>query len=395
MDLQRLRNKYAIAGVGFTEQGKVPGRTAISFHVEACANAIKDAGLRNQDIDGVFVYRHFEPLGNDYDFNVFNVAEQLGIRPAFVSQEHYCHRTWLTSAIGLLEAGICNYVIVSYGDNARSGRRKFIHELITETNVAKNDGAAFGDFSQMAKYAMVARRAMKEEGTGPDVWKEIAVAQRRWANLTPRASMYKKPLTYEDYYNDPMLIDPFRGLDAVGNADGGRALIITSTERARDLKAPLVTIRGFAGANVPDMAFRLKNDDEKSAGAVASAKAYQMAGVGPENIDACELYDCFSFTVEHTLRDCGFFKAGESKDWLTAERIGPGGSLPVNTSGGMLSEAYFMGMTGAAESVMQLRGQAGENQLGTVPGTKMPNLILCTDNGAVFNSNLTMIFERS
>lgn len=395
MDQHKLRNKYAIVGVGYTEQGKVPGRTAISFHLEACANAIKDAGLRNQDIDGVFVYRHFDPVGNDYDFNVFQVAEQLGIRPAMVSQEYYCHRTWLASAIGLLEAGICNYVIVSYGDNARSGRRKFIHELDTKTNTAKNDGAAFGDFSQMAKYAMVARRAMYEEGTGPDVWKEIVVAQRRWANLNPRASMYDKPLTYEDYLNEPMIIDPFRMLDAVGNTDGGRALIITSTERAKDLRTPLVTIRGIGASNVPDMAFRLKNDDEKSAGAVACAKAYQMAGIGPNDVDACELYDCFSFTVEHTLRDCGFFKAGESVDWLTADRIGPGGSLPVNTSGGMLSEAYFMGLTSASEAVMQLRGMCGERQLGVVPGTKAPNIILCTDNGAVFNSNLTMIFERS
>jgi acetyl-CoA acetyltransferase len=324
MDLQKLRNKYAIVGVGYTDQGKVPGRTAASFHVEACVNAIKDAGLRNQDIDGVFVYRHFDPLGNDYDFNVFAVTEQLGIRPAFVSQEYYCHRTWLPAAIGLLEAGICKYIIVSYGDNARSGKRKFIHELDAKTDGPSNDGAAWGDFSQMAHYAMMARRAMHEEGTGPNVWKEIAVGQRRWANLNPIAAMYKKPLTYEEYFNDPMMADPFRMLDAVGNTDGGRAFIITSTERAKDLKSPLVTIRGFGSSNVPDMYFRLKNDDEKSAGAVACANAYRMAGIGPNDVDACELYDCFTFTVEHTLRDCGFFKAGESVDWITADRIGPG-----------------------------------------------------------------------
>ncbi|NLG33329.1 MAG: thiolase family protein, partial [Syntrophomonadaceae bacterium] len=123
MDCQRLKNKYAIVGVGYTPQGKVPGRTALSFHLEACANAIKDAGLRKDDIDGLFIYRHFDPLGEDYDTTAFTVAEHLGIRPFALNQEYTCYRSWLTHAIGLLEAGFCKYILVSYGDNARSGHR--------------------------------------------------------------------------------------------------------------------------------------------------------------------------------------------------------------------------------------------------------------------------------
>ncbi|MGI6550424.1 MAG: thiolase family protein [Syntrophomonadales bacterium] len=395
MDNQRLRNKYAIVGVGYTPQGKVPGRTMLSFHLEACANAIKDAGLHKEDIDGLFLYRYFPPVNNDYDTTAFLVAEQLGIRPVVLNQEYDCYRSWLTQAIGLLEAGFCRYVLVSYADNARSGRRAFMTELDPNTGNSANELPPFGDFSTLAKYAMVARRAMHDEGTGPHVWKEIAVNQRRWANLNPIAGMYNKLLTAEDYFNDPMVVEPFRTLDAVPVSDGGRAVIITTTERARDLKHPPVMIRGVGESNVPLSPFRLKNKDEASAAAVAGRRAFQMAGIEPYDVDACQIYDCFTFTVEHTLRDLGYFKPGESEGWFKPERIGPGGSLPLNTSGGMLSEAYFMGMTPVSEAVMQLMGRCGKRQLGVLPGTKTPHLMLVTDNGGVLQSNCTMVLERS
>lgn len=394
MDDQHLQNKYAMVGVGYTPQGKVPGRTALSFHVEACANAIKDAGLRKEDIDGLFLYRHFDPIGNDYDVTAFVVAEQLGIRPFALNQEYVCHRSWLTHAIGLLEAGFCRFVLVSFGDNGRSGRRSFVKELDTDSHPT-DELAAFGDFSTLAKYAMVARRAMYEDGTGPHVWKEIAINQRKWANLNPIASTYDKPMTEEDYYNDPFVAEPFRTLDAVPVTDGGRAVIITSAERAKDLRNPPVLIRGLGESNASLSPFRLKNKDARSAAAIAGAQAFRMAGIEPGDVDACQIYDCFTFTVEHTLRDCGFFHPRESADWFKSERIGPGGSLPVNTSGGMLSEAYFMGLTPVSEAVMQLMGRCGERQLGMLPGTKTPKIMLCTDNGGVLQSNCTMILERS
>ena len=394
MSYEHLKNKYAIVGVGFTPQGKVPGRTALSFHVEAGANAIKDAGLRKEDIDGLFLYRHFDPIGNNYDIAAFSVAEQLGIRPFALNQESHCHRSWLTHAIGLLEAGFCRHVLVSYGDNARSERRSFVGEL-DDGNHPTNELAVFGDFSALAKYAMVARRAMHEDGTGPHVWKEIAINQRRWANLNPLACMYEKPLTEEAYWNDPYVAEPLRTLDAVPPTDGGRAIIITSAERAKDLRNPPVLIRGVGESNAALSPFRLKNKDDRSAAAVAGGKAFQMAGIGPSDVDACQIYDCFTFTVEHTLRDCGFFKPGESADWFKPERIGPGGSLPVNTSGGMLSESYFMGLTPFSEAVMQLMGRCGERQLGALPGTKNPRIMFCTDNGGVLQSNCSIVLERS
>ncbi|MDL2313447.1 thiolase family protein [Desulfovibrio sp. OttesenSCG-928-C14] len=392
--MKELRNKYAIVGLGYTEQGKVPGRTAASFHQEACANAIQDAGLAAKDIDGLFLYRHFSTLpGNNY-LDAFRLAEALGIRPVALSQEYYCTRSWLAHAVGLLETGQCSYVLISYGDGGRSGKRDFTLEL--DQGLPTDELAAFGDLSLLAKYALVARRAMYEYGTGPEVWKEIAVAQRRWANLNPSASFYSKPLSPEAYLAEPYLVEPFRLLDATGVSDGGRALILTSADRAKALgRHPLVTIRGYGQANAPELAARISVGDPDSAGAVAGRKAFAMAGLAPKDMDAAQIYDCFTYTVEMTLADYGFFDPRASAEFLSAERLGPGGDFPLNTSGGLLSEAYFMGLTPVCEAVMQLMGRCGQRQLGRVPGSREPALIVCSDNGGALQSHETIILERS
>lgn len=392
MSMEHLKNKIAIVGVGYTPQGKIPGRTAISFHTEAIRNALADAGIDKSAVDAMFLYRHFEPLAGDYDVTAFTVAEQLGIRPGVIGQETYCTRGWLYNSIGLLSSGLCRYVVISYGDNARSGRRSFVKEL--SGGKATDDLAAYGDLSTMSKYAMQARRAMDTYGTGPEVWKEISIAQRQWACLNPQAAMYGKPLDDEAYYASAMVAAPLRLLDATPSSDGGRAIVLTTVERAKALGRPYAVIRGFGSANQPVSPFRLQVEDPESAAKLAAAQAFQMAGITCQDVDACELYDCFTYTVEATLRDYGFFPKEQVKEFLTRQRLGPGGELPVNTSGGMLSEGYFMGLTPVAEAVMQLTGRCGQRQLGVLPGTKQPSIIVCSDNGAVFQSHITLVLER-
>ncbi len=390
--MEDLKNKIAIVGVGYTPQGKIPGRTAISFHTEAIRNALADAGIEKGDVDAMFLYRHFEALAGDYDVTAFTVAEQLGFRPSVIGQETYCTRGWLYNSIGLLSSGLCRYVVISYGDNARSGRRSFVKEL--SGGKATDDLAAFGDLSTMSKYAMQARRAMDTYGTGPEVWKEISIAQRQWACLNPQAAMYGKPLDDEAYYASAMVAEPLRLLDATPSSDGGRAIVLTTVERAKALGHPYAVIRGFGSANQPVSPFRLRVEDPESAAKLASQQAFRMAGITCRDVDACELYDCFTYTVEATLRDYGFFLREQVKEFLTRQRLGPGGELPVNTSGGMLSEGYFMGLTPVAEAVMQLTGRCGQRQLGVLPGTKEPEIIVCSDNGAVFQSHITLVLER-
>lgn len=392
MSLEYLKNQVAIVGVGYTPQGKVPGRTAASFHIEAIRNAIQDAGISKNDIGALMLYRHFDAIGGDYETTAFTVGEQLGVSPALISQEHQCTRSWLYYSVGLLMSRLVKYVVISYADNARSAHRSFVKEL--SGGKATDELASYGDLSTMAKYAMLARRAMESYGTGPEVWKEISIAQRRWAQLNPIAGMYGKPLDAAGYFAAPAVIEPFRLLDATPASDGGRAIVLTLAENAQGRNCPPVYLRGIGSANRSISAYRMNVEDENTAAAESSRMAFRMAGITHKDVDACELYDCFTYTVEATLRDYGFFRREEVRDFLTAERLGPGGVFPVNTSGGMLSEGYFMGLTPVAEAVMQLRGECGQRQLGTVPGTKTPEIIVCSDNGGVFHSHATLVLGR-
>lgn len=392
MSTRKLKDRYAITGVGYTPQGKIDNRTALSFYLEACVNAIEDAGLKREDVDGLICYRHFEPLGNDVEVTPYLVAQHLGIRPKVLSQEANCARGHLLHAIGLLEAGFCNYVLIVYGDNALSGGRTFQREATHSE--PKDDNAAFGEFGLVANYAMAAQRAMHLLETGGDTWKEIAVNQRKWANLNPMAMMYDRPLTYEDYDTASWIVEPFRVYDACLISDGGRACIVTSTERAKDLRNPPVAIMGIGEYNpctdIHQSDFMAGHTGAKVAGELA----FEMAGITIDDIDACEIYDCFTYTVEITLQDYGFFAPGEGREWFADGRTAPGGAMPLNTSGGLLSEAYFMGLTPLTEGVMQLMGRCGDRQLGPKTKTKEPKIVLCSDNGAVFQSHCTIILRR-
>jgi len=381
-----LKDKYAIVGIGYTDQGRVPGRSALGFYVEACANAIEDAGLRREDIDGLISYRYFQPAQGEREVTPYVIAQHLGLAPKYLSQEANCARSHLAHALGVLEAGLCHYVVVAYADNALSNNRFF-----DEISV---DRAVFGQFGAVADYAMAARRAMHTFRTGPDTWKQIAVGQRKWANLNPRAMFYDRPLTAEDYYNSRWLVEPFRVADCCLVSDGGRAYVVTSVERARDLRHQPVAIMGIGQHNPScyvDQALYLAGP---TGAKLAGETALKMAGIGLGDIDACEIYDCFTYTVEITLQDYGFFGPGEGLDWFKNGTIEPGGRLPVNTSGGQLSEAYFMGLTPLTEAAMQLMGRCGDRQLGAKTNTKTPEIILCSDNGGILQTHCCTILRK-
>ncbi len=384
-----IKDRFAIAGVGYTPQGRVPGRTSLSFHLEACANAIDDAGVRKELIDGLICYRHFPASSDENDLTPFHVAQHLGISPGYIGQETNCARNQLMNALGALNAGLCNYVLISFGHNAKSSDS--ILRLLDEYT---GDDAVFGHFGATGSYALAARRAMHEYRTGPDTWKYIATGQRKWANLNPSAMMYKNRMTEEDYLNYEWFVEPFRLPDNCLLSDGGRAVLVTTVERALDLKQKPAVIMGI-GAHNPSVDFKQFASMGGPTGAkAASEAAFAMAGISIGDVDACQIYDCFTYTVEVTLQDYGFFKPGEGEDWFRGGTIAPGGRMPVNTSGGLLSEAYFMGLTPLSESAMQIMGRCGQRQLGPATGTKEPGIIICSDNGGFFQSHSCCILRR-
>lgn len=256
------------------------------------------------------------------------------------------------------------------------------------------DDAVFGHFGAVGGYALAARRAMHEFDTGPETWKKIAVGQRKWANLNPRAMMHDKTMTGEDYDKARWIIEPFRRPDSCLISDGGRAIIVTSLERARDLKQPPAVIMGM-GQHNPSTVIAYSDWMAGPTGAkIAGETALAMGDITRDDVDACQIYDCFTYTVEITLQDYGFFKPGEGHDWLDGGTIEPGGRMPVNTSGGQLSEAYFMGLTPIAEGAMQIMGRCGKRQLGHETGTKSPTIILCSDNGGVLQNHSCILLRR-
>jgi acetyl-CoA acetyltransferase len=384
--MESMKNKAAIVGVGYTPQGKVPGRTSLSFHLEAARNAIADAGLNIKEIDGLLI----QPVMGDPSVTAVQVAQHLGLKVRFLSAQDAfgasgcCiaqHAAWAVTH------GLANYVVCTYGENARSGP--------SEYGSALNGGAEYGLFGPAACYALAARRAMYEFGTGPETWKEIAVATRRWANLNPRAAMFSKTMSYDDYFNSRIIVEPFRLFDICQISDSGRAFIVTTAERARDLKKRPVYIMGMGQdhpASNPQQAHHLTGN---TGAKLSGEQALRMAEITLKDIDACEFYDCFTYTVEVELMDYGFYGRGEGRDFLKASRLGPGGDFPLNTSGGLLSEAYQMGFTPLTEAVIQLRREAGERQLGFRTGTREPQIILVSNNGGVMQTHSTLILGRS
>jgi acetyl-CoA acetyltransferase len=383
--METLKDKAAIVGLGYTPQGKVPGRTSLSFHLEAAKNAISDTGLKIQDIDGLLVQ---PPMGDPF-VTAPLIAQHLGIQARFLSAQDAfgasagCQAQYAALAV---THGMANYVLCTYGENARSG--------ISEYGTALNGGIEYGLFGPAACYAMAARRAIHEFGTGPETWKEIAVAQRRWANLNPQATMYTRPMTYQDYYDSKIIVEPFRLFDICQISDSGRAFIVTTAERARNLRKRPVYIMGLGqdhpSTNPQQATFLTGPTGAKWSG----EQAFKMAGITLKDINACEIYDCFTYTVEIELMDYGFYGRGEGKDFLKAERLAPGGDFPLNTSGGLLSEAYQMGFTPLTEAVVQLRGEAGDRQLGAPTNTKEPEIILVSNNGGVMQTHSTLILRK-
>ena len=289
-------------------------------------------------------------------------------------------------AVSALESGLCNYVLLTYGHAGDSMLRM-------QTDLSR-DYAVYGHFGATGRYALAAKRGMYEFETGPETWKHIAVDQRAWANLNPWAVMHDRKLNHEDYLSAPWMIEPFRVYDNCLITDGGRACVITSVERARDLKQPVVSIMGMGQHNPSSDLENAKHLAGGTGAKQAGKTAFSMAGIEKDDIDACQIYDCFTYTVELTLQDYGFFSPGQGKDWFAYGTIAPGGRMPVNTSGGQLSEAYHMGLTQLTEAVMQLMGRCDIRQLGPETGTKKPEIILCNDNGATLQTHACYILRR-
>lgn len=385
------KGRTAIVGLGQTKQGKVYDRNHVGFAVEAVELALADAGLARPDLDGLLLNPGIA-WGNAA-MGSFMLQQALGLRDlklqATMNLGGATAGAMIQHAALAIGAGLCSTVACVFSDRPlkspaeqqqRSGKKE---GSAASYAFARGLDAAYGQFGINAMYALIARRHMHVYGTTQDHLGAVAVAERRWANLNPAAQLHDVPLTLEDYHRSRWVVEPFHVLDCCLVSNGGVAVIVTSAERARSLRKPPVYLWGM-GQGHPGGD---PGDTLVSGAPLASTTAFAMAGITAKDVELCELYDCYTFTVLVTLEDYGFCAKGDAGDLVAAGHTAPGGSLPVNTGGGQLSSSYMWGMTPLAEAITQARGEAG------APQVPRRDVVLVSGNGGLLSTHTTLVLS--
>jgi acetyl-CoA acetyltransferase len=381
-----LSGRTAITGLGMTELGRVYGRTATDFAVDAVRRALADAGLARDELDGLLLNAGISQ-GID-----LSLAQAIGLRGLALQTQMNGFGSTASQMVGYaamaVAAGLAKHVACVFADaplvpgeragraygGARAGRRGMTSIL-----------PALGFAGPIPYYALHAQRHMDLYGTTQDQLGAVALTSRAWARKNPLATM-REPLDLAGYHASPWITEPFHVLDCCLVSNGAICVIVSSAESARDLARPPVYVRGIGQAH------QLEWDDSVPSLAQRSSRvAFEMAACAPSDITLCQLYDCYTFTVLTTLEDYGFCKRGEGGPFVASGALAPGGALPTNTGGGMLSSYYMWGMTPISEAVLQARGEAGERQ------QSKRGLIAVSGNGGIFNHHATLVLspERS
>lgn len=360
-----LSGKAAIAGIGATDFSKDSGRSELRLAAEAVLDALDDAGLAPSDVDGLVTFT--------MDSNTEQaVARAAGIGELkFFSQIHYgggaACATVQQAAIAVA-TGVADVVVAYRAFNERSGMRfgQVQTALAGSVGATANSTQADNAFSYphglstpAAQVAMIARRYMHMSGATSRDFGAISVADRRHAAKNPKAYFYEKPITIEDHQNSRWIAEPLRLLDCCQETDGAVAIVVTTAERAKDLKhRPAVIEAAAQGSGVDQytMVSYYRPELGLPEMGLVGDQLWAQSGLTPADIQTAILYDHFTPFTLIQLEELGFCAKGDAKDFVADGAIEIGGRLPINTHGGQLGEAYIHGMNGIAEGVRQLRG---------------------------------------
>ena len=353
----------AIVGVGYTPFTRRANGSVLSLAREACAAAIEDAGLDRADVDGVasFMVLHdsvpCQAVATVLGLGPLNFGVDLdlgGQAPCFL----------VDLAATAVTTGRAKTVVVFRAMKGRSGER-------VGTMNFPGAGGQFrypiGYDAYMMYVGMFAQRFLHETGQGVEDLAAVALAQRRWAIENERA-ISRDPLDLDTYLASPYVVDPFRVLDCTIEVDGACAVVVTDLERARHLRHPpaVVAAGGYASGPRPglDIGDHLAWDDySRNYVGWLAPLLYERARMGIADINFAEIYDCFTSTVLFGLEGLGVCGRGDSGGFVRSGATLPGGSFPVNTHGGLLSEGYLHGMNTVAEAALQIQGRAGSRQV--------------------------------
>ncbi len=356
---ESLNGKAAVTGIGETEYSRGSDKSALALQLEASLKAIADAGLTPNDIDGVIPYS----LGAVAE----DIITNLGIKDVRFSAQTPMGGASCVAALqcatAVIAAGLCNHVLLSLGRRGYSDSRVATRLAeMPQFRIITEFENPIGVIAPAQLYAPMARRHMEMYGTTSEQFAEVAITMRNHAMLNDNAIM-KTPLTMADHHASRMISNPFRLFDCCLESDGATAIVVSAIDRARDTRKP-VKVLGVAEGHPDSPSTITQRPDMTTLGlAKAAPRAFEMAGVKHKDIDVAEIYDCFTYTVICEIEDLGFCKKGEGGAFVEGGRIGLGGELPVNTHGGLLSQAHIAGMNHVYELVRQLRGEGGAAQV--------------------------------
>jgi len=355
-----LKDEAAIVGIGQTEFSKNSGRSELQLASEAVKAALDDAGLKPGDVDGMTTFTldatdeiEVARAVGIGDLTFFNRIPHGGGAAVGVVQQ-----AAMAVATGTAQVVVCYRAL-----NGRSGARysSGVGEgIVTADLIHWSWYMPFGLMTPTSWVAMFTQRYMHEYGCTSLDLAEVAVSTRKHAVNNPDAFYYQQPLTIEEHQSSRYIAAPLHLYDCCQETDGGTACVITSPQRARDLKQPAALIRGAAqaaGADQESMtSFYRPNIACLPEMDLVAKQVYQQSGLGPNDVDAAIIYDAFTSIVLWQLESFGFCKRGEAKDFVKHGNLEVGGRLPTNTHGGQLSEAYIHGMNGVNEGVRLIRG---------------------------------------
>ena len=363
-----------------TELGVIPGLSQIQLHADAALNALRDAGLKPADIDGVATAGE----------SPTNVAHYLGITPTWVDGTSVGGCSFMLHvrhAAAAINEGLCKTVLITHGESGKS-RVAVTPRPPFPGSLAGQFEMPFGPMGPPTMFTIPVLRYLKHYGISQEQLAMVAVVQREWAGKNPRAT-FRDPITVEDVLGSRMIAYPFRLLMCCLVTDGGGALILTAAERARDFPQKPVYILGTGESVETPMISQMEDFTTSRAFRVSGKKAFDEAGIGHKDVDHLMIYDAFAHLPLYGLEDLGFCKRGEAAAFIGERNTAPGGRLPLNTNGGGLSYMHsgMYGMYALQESVRQMRGIAPAQ----VPNAKIS---IAHGVGGMFAASGTIVFSN-
>jgi acetyl-CoA acetyltransferase len=354
--MRELSNAVCIVGVDESDEiGTLPHKSQLALHLEAITNAVRDAGLKITDVDGIFTAGQHSPA---------LLGEALGITPRYVDGTSVggCSFMILVEhAVAALHHHLCNVAVVSHGESGRSGVGV---TRSRDTSISGQYEIPYGFGAAPTYFGLITTRHMHEYGTTLEQWAQVAVSTRAWATLNPKA-MFRDPLTIEEVLNSRPICYPFNILNICLVTDAGGAVVLTRADRAQDCAKKPVYVCGTGEGTEHVSVTQMKGLPLSEATRISGQRAFAMAGVTHSDFDHIMLYDAFTSGPPIMLESLGFAKPGEGVHFFENGKSTPGGSLPINTNGGGLSYTHsgMYGVFPIIEATRQQRGECGARQV--------------------------------